>query len=293
MSDPDSGFNEARAEVFEALGHPVRIRILRILETGPLGFNELKKAVGIESSGHLQFHLGKLSHLVSTDASGAYALTEDGKEALRIIDLSRNESGGAASGRRVLRAPALKAIVACLLVLVIVLSAAAVFQQQQIESLSGELGSATTVLDGRQYWYLPMDSPTLNGTYTTFHGVVFAFLYPPDGETSGTIRLTNGSLVAFNPSTTIAMSYNATAPSAGTRTAVSGGQVGIFFGEVVVTFPNGSTETFHPYNLTYHLNTLQFTWTTPTPNPWFSTNVSPQVAIAIQGASIVYYVSVD
>lgn len=78
-------FNSSRAELFEALGHPLRIKILESLSEGTLGFSELKKRAGIESSGHLQFHLSKLNGLVESTPEGSYKLTDDGKEALRIL----------------------------------------------------------------------------------------------------------------------------------------------------------------------------------------------------------------
>ena len=46
-----------QAEVFDALGHPTRVVILKALSEGPAGFAELKKKTGIESSGHLLHHL--------------------------------------------------------------------------------------------------------------------------------------------------------------------------------------------------------------------------------------------
>ncbi|MGA1976067.1 MAG: winged helix-turn-helix domain-containing protein [Conexivisphaerales archaeon] len=44
-----SDFDKSRAELFEALGHPIRIKILHALQDGPLGFADLKRKVGIES----------------------------------------------------------------------------------------------------------------------------------------------------------------------------------------------------------------------------------------------------
>lgn len=82
-SDP-SEFDSSRAELFEALGHPIRMRILQYLGEAQLSFSELKRKVGIESSGHLNFHLVKLDGLVKTTAEGYYVLTDDGKEALRL-----------------------------------------------------------------------------------------------------------------------------------------------------------------------------------------------------------------
>ena len=84
----DSRFGSERAELFEALGHETRIRILQILSETPSGFSELKKRVNIESSGNLSFHLGKLGNLVRTDSNGDYLLTDDGREAVRVIDTS-------------------------------------------------------------------------------------------------------------------------------------------------------------------------------------------------------------
>lgn len=84
----DSRFDSERAELFEALGHETRIRILQILEESPSSFSELKKGVNIESSGNLSFHLGKLGNLIGTDSNGDYLLTDDGKEAVRVIDTS-------------------------------------------------------------------------------------------------------------------------------------------------------------------------------------------------------------
>jgi hypothetical protein len=85
-------FNSARAELFEALGHPVRIQILQALTNGPLSFSKLKNAVGIESSGHLAFHLGKLKPLVKVDADGNYELAQDGREALRLASVAMQAS---------------------------------------------------------------------------------------------------------------------------------------------------------------------------------------------------------
>ena len=42
-----------RAEVFDALSHPTRIMILKALSDEAMGFSDLKKKLGIESSGHL------------------------------------------------------------------------------------------------------------------------------------------------------------------------------------------------------------------------------------------------
>jgi DNA-binding transcriptional ArsR family regulator len=86
MAEAENNFDSSRAELFEALGHPTRVKILRSLEARPMSFSEIKKEVGIESSGHLQFHLGKLSGLIRADSLGNYTLTDDGRGALHVAE---------------------------------------------------------------------------------------------------------------------------------------------------------------------------------------------------------------
>jgi hypothetical protein len=52
--------------------------MLQALAKSPHGFSELKRALGIESSGQLQFHLGKMNGLVQVTPEGDYALTDQG-----------------------------------------------------------------------------------------------------------------------------------------------------------------------------------------------------------------------
>jgi DNA-binding transcriptional ArsR family regulator len=81
----NTSFDRTRADLFEAIGHPIRIKILEAIAAEPLTFSGLKKRVGIESSGHMTFHLEKLTQLIRTAPDGTYALTDDGREALRLI----------------------------------------------------------------------------------------------------------------------------------------------------------------------------------------------------------------
>jgi len=89
-SDAEDGFNRDKAELFEALGHPTRIRIIDALSESPLGFAALKRKMGIDSNGLLAFHLGKLEGLVKTSTNGDYMLTDEGREALRIMALKNS-----------------------------------------------------------------------------------------------------------------------------------------------------------------------------------------------------------
>jgi DNA-binding HxlR family transcriptional regulator len=74
------------AELFDAIAHPARIRILKALEKRPSSFASLKRQLGIDSSGNLDYHLKKLGQLVTVRQDGLYDLTEAGKEALLSID---------------------------------------------------------------------------------------------------------------------------------------------------------------------------------------------------------------
>jgi DNA-binding HxlR family transcriptional regulator len=82
-----------RAEVFDALGHPTRIIILKALDEGSLGFADLKKRVNIDSSGHLQHHLNKLNGLIKTDEHGKYCLSDQGKDALITVQTVEKVAG--------------------------------------------------------------------------------------------------------------------------------------------------------------------------------------------------------
>jgi len=85
MNDTDfSAFDASRVELLEALSHPLRVRILRVLGERSQRFSELKHTLGLESSGHLSFHLEKLGNLVKTTLEGDYELSDEGTEALRL-----------------------------------------------------------------------------------------------------------------------------------------------------------------------------------------------------------------
>ena len=84
LSD-ESKYDPLRLELIETLGHTVRMRILKCLSEEQLSFSELKRRVGIESSGHIQYHLEKLDGLIKVTPEGKYALTDEGKEALRFV----------------------------------------------------------------------------------------------------------------------------------------------------------------------------------------------------------------
>jgi len=73
-------------EIFEAVSHPIRIDIVRILAEKSLGFADLKRELKISSSGLLDFHLKKLDDLTTINKEGRYSLTEKGFAALTTIE---------------------------------------------------------------------------------------------------------------------------------------------------------------------------------------------------------------
>ncbi|UCE11026.1 MAG: winged helix-turn-helix transcriptional regulator [Candidatus Thorarchaeota archaeon] len=74
-------------EVFEAISHPMRIEILRLLARKPVRFADLKRKLRIESSGQLDFHLKKMTGIVVTDSDGNYTLNDRGYAALTAVDM--------------------------------------------------------------------------------------------------------------------------------------------------------------------------------------------------------------
>ena len=122
-----------RAEVFDALGHPTRIQILKVLSEGSLGFAELKQKTAIESSGHLQHHLNKLKGLIKTDDYGKYCLSDEGKDALLTVQTVENtapKKEAKGQGHRHLKI-GLKPVAFLLVALLIASSVIAVYEYSQ------------------------------------------------------------------------------------------------------------------------------------------------------------------
>lgn len=292
--EPGSHFDSSRAELFEALGHPTRVKILRTLETKPMGFAELKREVGIESSGHLQFHLGKLNGLVSTNAEGSYILTDDGREAIRVLRSTMNGSEEIVPRMKVTsggRANWTRPLLAGLLVAVVILAGVAVYQQQQIASLAPSQSTNTVMLGGTRYYYEEISSYAPNGTSVSFRGVTFTYVEEPfitysnpaNYIAQGTVRLSNGTLLDLNGKTVMLeevgfpirfLSGNYTGViSYGTTMAT----------EIAIRFPDNTHEIYNGFNLTASSQGgtiwLTTTWHPNLANPWFGQHRNPQADI--------------
>lgn len=114
-------------------------------------FSELKRKVGIESSGLLSFHLGKLTHLVSSNQEGAYALTDQGNEAVRMIHITRSAGNDGHAIKVKVRSSDKRpylAVISILLATVILLGSIAIYQQNQLSSLSSTLSHDPVLVYG-------------------------------------------------------------------------------------------------------------------------------------------------
>ena len=73
-------------DVFEAVSHPLRVEIIKLLAKGPKRFADIKRELKIDSSGLLDFHLKKLNNLISINNEGFYVLNEKGFVALQAVE---------------------------------------------------------------------------------------------------------------------------------------------------------------------------------------------------------------
>lgn len=165
-----------RAEVFDALGHPTRIVILKALREGALGFADLKKKTAIESSGHLQHHLTKLNGLIKNDEYGKYCLSDQGKDALLTVQTVENASGSGTQGseknylRRFNAKRVLKISSLLLIALLIASSAIAIFEYNQTTVLQKENAQADRTISQLQMQLGALDTisvPSLTPHYLT------------------------------------------------------------------------------------------------------------------------------
>jgi DNA-binding transcriptional ArsR family regulator len=87
---------ETYSVIFRALKHPVRRRIMKTLSHKSMKYMDLARDLSIET-GHLNYHLDSLSHLVSKDDEGKYSLSVFGTAALHLFS---EVEGDAAHGIR-------------------------------------------------------------------------------------------------------------------------------------------------------------------------------------------------
>ncbi len=85
-----NGGDLGEAGLFEAISHETRIHALFELGDNPTSFSDLKRKLGISSSGNLQHHVRKLGPLIRVNSAGLYELTDQGRESLLAIRAVRS-----------------------------------------------------------------------------------------------------------------------------------------------------------------------------------------------------------
>jgi DNA-binding transcriptional ArsR family regulator len=75
---------ETYSLIFSSLKHPIRRKILRMLENRELSFSEILETLAIDS-GHLSYHLENLGDLITHTQDGKYRLSSFGTAAVRLM----------------------------------------------------------------------------------------------------------------------------------------------------------------------------------------------------------------
>ena len=289
--DRDESFDSDRAELFESLGHPNRIRILQALQEEPLAFAVLKKRVRIVSSGHLTFHLDKLGHLLLLQADGRYSLTDDGREALRMVNAAK-ETGG--SSPRPKTVEVRKAILVGIAILVLALASVVAVQQLQIAQSSVHPYGAS-VLSGKSFWSVSLPlGPWDRNVSLDFHGVRFT-LIPAQRLVIGLVEAGIAN-VSVTDSTVNFTGFRSGVISWHMSGIVANGTTGtVFFvlapnANVKVVFPDGSQEVMRLTWPAYDNATMTF-YDAHQTFPWFSHHTGPQAAVVEEKGVITLYVS--
>lgn len=89
--DASAPISEIKAELFKALGHPARVRVLEVLADGPRSVGELQPLVGVELP-NLSQQLAVLRHagVVTTRKDGAsviYAIRDP--EIVKLLSVAK------------------------------------------------------------------------------------------------------------------------------------------------------------------------------------------------------------
>ena len=83
---------QIESTVFQALAHPIRRTILKMISTRPVGvsYTELVTELNL-STGKLNYHLEQLGGFIGKNDKRYYVLTSFGKKALNQLDLMKQE----------------------------------------------------------------------------------------------------------------------------------------------------------------------------------------------------------
>ncbi len=128
-------------KIFAALRHPIRRQILLLLEKkGEVSFSEIQKAVDMDDTGLLSYHLKELTTLVEQSDRGRYALSEIGRASMILFrKVEREKQSTTASVHRDIETIAGEVI---LLVLIAAVAASASLSADiylQVQTIYGHL----------------------------------------------------------------------------------------------------------------------------------------------------------
>ena len=122
--------------MFTSLKHPVRRKILRMLNNKPMTFMEIVEQLDVSSS-HLTYHLESLGELLAKTQTGEYQLSSFGKAAASAMK-GVEEAPELANRRPKKMARKWKAAFAVLMVVVLLLSSFGVYQYYTITQLAAQ-----------------------------------------------------------------------------------------------------------------------------------------------------------
>jgi hypothetical protein len=208
MGTDSEDLDASKYELFDALGHPFRVKLITVLTEHPLSFAELKHVMNIKSSGHLSFHLGKLHDLITATPDGKYQLSEYGHEALHLIT-TINQRPYRSERRDVVphtrrTSPPLITIVS--LILIIVLLPFAIygvnryFQPETVQGVVLDKSTTSRLGEDAQYtqWYVLMLRLITKDSVNQYPvGEIHSYLF--QGDTYDAINI--GDLITGIPNT--------------------------------------------------------------------------------------------
>ena len=100
------------SSIFQALKHPIRRRILRMLREHPMTYTEILNELGIEN-GLLNYHLENLVELLAKGEDDKYRLSEFGEAGLSVIERVETPKSNVTQ-MRLLRLSSLQSIIVIL-----------------------------------------------------------------------------------------------------------------------------------------------------------------------------------
>jgi len=89
--DDAERLRQFKAEFFKALGHPLRIRVLELLRSGPLSVTQIQEATGAPSSSvSQQLAVLRSRNIVTTERRGTTVIYEvSDAELFELLDVAR------------------------------------------------------------------------------------------------------------------------------------------------------------------------------------------------------------